>query len=1662
MGKLKWTPDGPQSTFTGPSSPDVILHWVRERLAVQRGEGCTDEVIRRGRFCCVHRQDDRGTRWLHEHWLEPHRDDPDAIFFLSLVYRACINDGRVASEISVPFPWGAERYLAEMRARKAEGKPTEHHGHHAYTIYAYRGFETKFEGQVDCLLHPAWTAREHFRPKASDSCATFYDRLRELTGVGSFIAGQVVADCKFFAPLRNVPDVMTFAVPGPGSERGLARVMGKPLTYYENNARQWQRDFDALREQLAPELEHILGAPMSASDFQSALCETDKFERYRVDHGTLQLYTPFGEKAPKQARRPAAPAVKAEPALPPVQHAIPELTAQRDSNAPHILFRDIETRSTRDLKSCGAYVYAADPTTEVICIAYAVDAEPMQLWIPGDPIPSEFIEAARNSNWTVCAHNDQFESSIEQLILHPRFDWPLVPLERHRCTLAMACAASIPAQLDKAAAALGLEQRKDAAGHRVMRLLSRPKPGGDWYDNESQLRRLYDYCRQDVETERALFYKLPPLSDSEQALWTLDQRINARGFYADGSLIRAALGVVEIAHRELENELRRITGGTVANVSQTERIISWLAKQNCVVKDVQKGTLKQALRRKALTPETRRVIELRLAGAHAAAAKPARLLEWQGTDGRVRGAFRFHGASTGRWTSLGVQIQNLKREGDNLGPDVVAAIASGDLERVRALAPQPLELIGGIARAMICAKPGARLIIADFSGIESRVTAWVSGQQSKLDQWAKFDQTQDLNDDPYFMLGRRLGLPPEQARAIGKTADLAFGYMGGAGAWARLAPEEDASDEAQVKRYQQAWRAARPRTVELWYALDRAALAAVRTRGKIFPCGRVAFRCDDSFLQLRLPNGRKLSYATPSLITTDRGNIAASFKSYDQGRWDACRHGHGAYGGVWVENLVQAVARDLLAEAMQRLEAAGYTIVLHVHDEIVAEVPHGFGSEEEFRRLMLELPAWATGLPLAAKVRTGERYSKTTAPIAAAPEIDVAPAITESGIVNAETAEIGTETEPNGAAEPTTAPESIQPAVGFSGAAEIPGEVEKRTSGHLWGSQSQHNPPPAEPQATRGDDHDTGTTWGGNGYARHSSDGNRHGDSGPKRGSLTAQWVYANFDGSNYLRVDRHDLPNGARHFFQHRWTGAGWALGVKGTYAEAKIPYRLPQLIAALRANPDAELQICEGEKDADTTARLGFIATTNPGGALSWTPELTAWLHSLGVRRAVIHEDNDEKGRERTKRLGAALSGFIKLRVVRYPDVPEGEDVTWWLEHGHTKEELLARIEAAELAAPELDEWDAGELLKSGPPAPRQWLLSRYFCRGFLSGLVAPGAAGKTTLRLTQAIELAAERELLGHRIYQRCRVLVVSLEDDRAELLRRLTAVCLRHHIDLAELKGWLFCRELTGVKLVELHKGERRLGKLATMLEDVIKRRRPDLIVLDPFVKLHALEENSNSDMDFVCDHLVQIAQRHNIAIDCPAHTRKGQAVAGDADLRRGASAQRDAGRLDYTLTVMSEEEAKRFGIPPDDRKSYVRLDSAKVNIVRAMKAEWFRLVNVNLGNATELYPDGDDVQAIESWTPPEIWEGITAEMINAILDNLDAGMPNGQRYSDHNRAGERAAWLVVKRHCPDKSEAQCREIIKEWVTQGTLFSKECDDPVHRKKVLGLYVDNSKRN
>jgi DNA polymerase len=270
-----------------------------------------------------------------------------------------------------------------------------------------------------------------------------------------------------------------------------------------------------------------------------------------------------------------------------------------------ILFRDYETRSTLDLKDVGAWKYAACTETDVWCCAYATVDGPVQQWIRGNPVPPEFIEAAGNRTWTVCAFNDSFERLIEQHIMGPRYGWPTIPLARHRCLQAAALSLGLPAKLEGVARALNLEQQKDVAGHKLMLQMAKPRrPRHDedptglyWFDDPDRINRLHGYNRQDAENERALHARIGLLSDEEQALWQLDAVVNERGIHIDREPLEGAISIGTKALREINDELRAITAGEVTSINQTDALLKWLAARDCVLTSMQKSTLRCALTR---------------------------------------------------------------------------------------------------------------------------------------------------------------------------------------------------------------------------------------------------------------------------------------------------------------------------------------------------------------------------------------------------------------------------------------------------------------------------------------------------------------------------------------------------------------------------------------------------------------------------------------------------------------------------------------------------------------------------------------------------------------------------------------------------------------------------------------------------------------------------------------------------------------------------------------------------------------------------------------------------------------------------------------------------------------------------------------------------------
>jgi hypothetical protein len=586
-------------------------------------------------------------------------------------------------------------------------------------------------------------------------------------------------------------------------------------------------------------------------------------------------------------------------------------------------------------------------------------------------------------------------------------------------------------------------------------------------------------------------------------------------------------------------------------------------------------------------------------------------------------------------------------------------------------------------------------------------------------------------------------------------------------------------------------------------------------------------------------------------------------------------------------------------------------------------------------------------------------------------------------------------------------------------------------------------------------------------------------------GPIKAVYDYLDETGKLLFQALRFEPLNAPKQFRQRAGPDQKkWS--VKGI---RMIPFRLPEALEAI-ANGNL-IFVVEGEKDVLTLAKHGVIATCNPMGAGKWWPEFNTLLHGADV---VLCGDNDAPGRDHIKLVARNLKDHAdRIRVLNLKDywrgIEESDDITDWFEAGHTVEELWSIIdklgewhdepngtngaepppwmprENPAIVISLLNEWDAGD--DPGFIPPRQWLLGNQFCRGFISSIVAAGGVGKTALRLLQFITLASGMALCGQHVFHRSRVLIISLEDDRDEMQRRIKAVLdfyyKQYGIVRADLKNWLFCASPKMSKLAILRNRERIIGPLEQQVRRAIEFRKPDLISFDPFVKTHSMSENDSGDMDFVCDLLARIASEYNVAIDSPHHVHKGIVTPGDADSGRGSSGIRDAGRLVYTLCNMQEEEAQLFGVEPSHRWSYVRLDPAKINIaVHSAGATWFRLHGQAIGNCTTLYPNGDTIQVVEPWTPPGPWSNMSTLAINDCLSHIAKGTDDGQLYSNAPAVGkERQVWQVVKEHFPDKTEAQCRQIIHAWLDNELLFVDDFMNPVQRKKQKGLFVNDAKR-
>lgn len=655
---------------------------------------------------------------------------------------------------------------------------------------------------------------------------------------------------------------------------------------------------------------------------------------------------------------------------------------------------DFETRSGADLVEYGADVHLSHPWADIWCLGYAYADYPVCISWPGDPDFLRILRTIEASTAPIVAHNAQFEWQVWNALLTRKYGVAPLPIERFRCTMAAGYAMALPGSLDNLAGALGLTERKDLAGSRLAVQMSRPRAIVDgvptWWDEPEKLSRLYHYCQQDVRVEREVHKRLRPLPDSEQRLWCLDAKINMRGVYIDAQAGAAALNIVE-REQTIENaKIWHITQGEINGPSEVKRLTKWVKARGVNIPGVAKQDIIDTLALEGIHPLVREVLEIRQAFAKTSTAKIDKMLSNRSADGRLKGLLQYHGSSTGRWAGRRVQPHNLPRpviKQKEIDAILDALVTMGDAAGpyIRIFHGPPLARVADCLRGLLCAAPGHTLFAGDFANIEGRVLAWLAGEDSKLEAFRAFDAK--TGPDVYLVTAARIYHKPVTSltkespeRQIGKVAELALGYQGGVGAFQSMAGNYGVKvGDSEADAIKTAWREAHPRTKQYWYDVERAAVQAIEHPEVITTAGpsvsRVMFRMNGSFLWCALPSGRALCYPYPSLREYESQwglKKEVRYKSVDAytRQWSDT----GTYGGKLVENITQAVSRDFLAEALTRLDHAGWAVVLHVHDEIVSEMRTG--NLDGYCALMKQSPAWAPGLPIAVEGWTGRRYRK--------------------------------------------------------------------------------------------------------------------------------------------------------------------------------------------------------------------------------------------------------------------------------------------------------------------------------------------------------------------------------------------------------------------------------------------------------------------------------------------------------------------------------------------------------------------------------------------------------------------------------------------------------------------------------------------------------------
>ena len=642
---------------------------------------------------------------------------------------------------------------------------------------------------------------------------------------------------------------------------------------------------------------------------------------------------------------------------------------------------DIETFSDVDLIRCGVYKYADSPNFEMLLFAYAVDDGDVHIIdiAGGEELPEKIIQAIKSDTVVKTAYNAQFERvCLSRYLKLP--DGEYLNPQSWYCTAVQAAELALPLSLADVGSVLGLERQKMTEGKELIKYFCVPCKPTKSNGNCTRNRPCHDinkwetfkkYCMRDVDVERQIADKLKmyPISDEEHRLYVLDQIINDRGVLVDSELAEQAVKLNSIQTAVAVEQAYMITG--LENPNSVTQLKQWLKEKGVEIESLSKKSVK------SLADETdgdvSEMLKLRLLMAKTSVKKYEAVIRSVCSDNRVHGMMRFCGANrTGRWSGNILQPQNLPQ---NHLPDLTLArdiVKDGDFEMLDMMFGNVPNVLSELIRTVLIPKPNHRFIVADFSAIEARVLAWIAGEQWRIDTFKNGGDIYCASASKMFKVPVEKHGVNGELRQKGKISELACGYGGSVGALKNMGAVEMGVQENELQGLINDWRNANPHIVRFWYEVGNAAMKAIKEKTTV-PLGKLVFAYERGVLFIRLPSGRRLSYIKPRIGTNRFGGDSITYMGINSAKkWDRLE----TFGGKLTENIVQGTARDLLANALINAANAGYDTVFHVHDEIICEVPNGYGSVDELCKLMCIKPEWADGLPLNADGFECEYYKK--------------------------------------------------------------------------------------------------------------------------------------------------------------------------------------------------------------------------------------------------------------------------------------------------------------------------------------------------------------------------------------------------------------------------------------------------------------------------------------------------------------------------------------------------------------------------------------------------------------------------------------------------------------------------------------------------------------